>query len=268
MNAVILSYLADFFQFISSFGIVRLLIEGAILTGLWIGLQRTTRDGLDRGVTWLAIAVPLLVWMVVVWRLALAGVFQLRGVVPPPIPLAIIIPVVVGLVLLMRSQRVAEVLDVMPPTWLIGLQVYRIFGGIFLVQWALGHLNGVFAVPAGAGDFLVGALALPVAFYLGSGAPRGRAIAIAWNVLGILDLVMAVTLGGLSQSGALQRYGVVATPLSYPLIMVPAFAVPQALILHGLSLWQLRRASRRRVAATPGPQFTQQGAGAAATSAR
>jgi len=28
-------------------------------------------------------------------------------------------------------------------------------------------------------------------------------------------------------------------------VMIPAFAVPLALILHGLSLWQLRRSRRR-----------------------
>jgi hypothetical protein len=267
MDTVILNYLADFFQFISSYGIVRVLVEAAILAGLWAGLRRTTRGGLDRGLTWLAISVPLLVWFVVVWRMALAGVFAFRGVVPPPIPVAIIVPVAAGLILLMRSRRVAEVIDVTPPAWLIGLQVYRLFGATFLVQWALGHLHGVFAVPAGVGDFLVGVLALPVAFYLGSGAPHGRVIAVAWNVLGILDLVTAVTLGGLSQLGLLQRYGVAATPLGYPLVMIPAFGVPQALILHGLSLWQLRRAGRRAVAATLGPQFKQQGTGAAATSA-
>ena len=39
---------------------------------------------------------------------------------------------------------------------------------------------------------------------------------------------------------------------SYPLVMVPTFAVPLALMLHGLVLWRLRRetpATNRLVAA-------------------
>jgi hypothetical protein len=38
---------------------------------------------------------------------------------------------------------------------------------------------------------------------------------------------------------------------SYPLVMVPTFAVPLALMLHGLVLWRLRRgaASAERLAA-------------------
>jgi hypothetical protein len=31
----------------------------------------------------------------------------------------------------------------------------------------------------------------------------------------------------------------------YPNVMIPAFAVPTWIILHALSLWQLRRAARR-----------------------
>ena len=31
---------------------------------------------------------------------------------------------------------------------------------------------------------------------------------------------------------------------AYPTVMIPAFGVPTSIILHGLSLWQLRRTSR------------------------
>jgi len=258
MNTAVLNGLAYAFELFSSYGILRALIEGAIVVGLWLGLQRTTLSGRARIATWLAIAVPLLAWFAVVFQLARSGAL-------PSIPLLIVVPVAVGLALLMRSQRVAEVLDATPPTWLVGLQVYRVFGATFLVQWGLGHLNGVFAVSAGVGDVLVGVLALPAVFYLRSGARGGRAIAVTWNLLGIFDLVVAVTLGILSQSGLLHSFGVQPTPLGYPLVMIPAFAVPQALILHGLSLWQLRRGARRlAAAATPAPPFKPSSASAAA----
>jgi hypothetical protein len=107
----------------------------------------------------------------------------------------------------------------------------------------------VFALPAGIGDVLVGLLALPVAFYLAAGAARGRAVAVAWNFLGIVDLINAVTLGALSSPGPQQHLALdhpnVLTS-SYPTVMTPAFAVPFSLILHGLSLWQLWRRRTRR----------------------
>jgi hypothetical protein len=88
---------------------------------------------------------------------------------------------------------------------------------------------------------------LPVAFYLGSGRPGGRAAAYAWNWLGILDLAVALTLGFPSSPPRFQLLALDAPNRlvgTYPLVMIPAFAVPLALILHGLSLWQLRRSGR------------------------
>ena len=39
---------------------------------------------------------------------------------------------IVGVPILSWSKRIGEVLDAMPASWLIGPQVYRVFGGIFL----------------------------------------------------------------------------------------------------------------------------------------
>lgn len=243
MTTDLLGYAAAFFGFINNLGLVRAAVEVTLLVGLWLGLQRTGFDNRTKLVTWTAVAVPLLVWWGAVWRLAIAGIFD--SPIPALIPLAIVLPLAIGSFLLMRSQRIAALLDATPPTWLVGLQVYRVVGATFLVQWALGHLPGAFALPAGIGDMLTGALALPAAYLVSSGTRKGRAAAVAWNLLGILDLVVAVTLGGLSRSGLLHGLGVGTASLSYPLIMIPVFTVPQSLILHGLSLWQIRRAARR-----------------------
>src|SRR5258705_13970962 len=109
--------------------VTRLIIHGIILVGLWLGLSRTDFTGGTRVGLWLAIAVPFTLWLALVWRLAVNGFFRaIPGVirVPPPLPVAIFVPVVVALVLLMRSNRIASLLDAMPLSWLIGLQLYRI----------------------------------------------------------------------------------------------------------------------------------------------
>jgi hypothetical protein len=230
--------LANFLDVLGSTGAVRIVIVGAVLFGLWRGLERAGFAPSQRTRTWAAVAVPLSAWFALIWLVAPTGVFR----VFPVLPLAIFVPVAVGLVLLMRSSRIAAVLDALPPSWLVGLQAYRVFGGAFLVQLALGHLSPVFALPAGIGDVTVGILALPVAFYLARYEDSGRAIAVGWNLLGILDLAVAITLGFLASTG---RLGIAPRPLGYPLVMVPAFAVPLSLILHGVSLWQLKRSAGR-----------------------
>jgi hypothetical protein len=156
--------------------------------------------------------------------------------------------VIIGLFVLLRSKSIAAVLDVTPASWLIALQVYRVFGGIFLANWVSGTVAGAFAWPAGIGDMLTGIMALPVAWRLASGAENGRSAAIAWNIFGLLDFAVAITMGTLSTPGPLQIFGldIPASLVTYPSVLIPAFAVPSSILLHALSIWQLRRIARRQ----------------------
>jgi hypothetical protein len=242
-----MSTLLSFSEFVGT-GWARAVILAALLIGLWVGLRRAGIDRNDRLLTWFGVAIPMLVWLFAVLEFAQNGIF-LPGATGrfPALPLAVLLPVLIALPLLLRSGNIAAALDAVPPSWLIGLQVYRVLGGAFLLRWAAGQLPGEFALPAGTGDFLTGALALPVAFYVHSRARGSRFAGYAWNALGILDLCLAVTMGALTTPGPTQLLAFDRPNLgigAYPLVTIPAFAVPLSLILHGLSLWQLRRGSR------------------------
>jgi hypothetical protein len=240
-------------SYISFYGtavsIVRPVIIIAILTGLWVALRRTDLTPALRTGTWLAVALPLVAWFVFIWNVSATGALEARPGALPFLPVAIVLPIIIALPLLTRSQRIAAAIDAAPASWLIGLQVYRVIGGNFLVLWAYGGaIPGVFALPAGVGDVLTGLLALPTALSLALGAPHSRTVAIAWNFLGIADLMSAVSLGAMTSPGPLQLMAFDQPNLltsTYPTVMTPAFAVPLSLILHGLSLWQLRRLGRR-----------------------
>jgi hypothetical protein len=214
-----------------------------MLAGLWLALARSGFDTGTRIKVWVALAVPFTAWLATVWWLAVAGAFRPRPGVPA-LPIAIFLPLLIGLPLLVRSKRIGALLDATPASWLIGLQVYRVFGGIFLVAWSRGGISGTFALPAGMGDVLVGLLALPVAYLLRAGAPGARWWAIAWNVLGLVDFAIAIGIGISSAPGPLQ----VIVPDrpnallgTFPTVMIPAFAVPSSILLHVLSLRQLLR---------------------------
>ena len=194
---------------------------------------------------WLAVALPLVVWFVFIWTVATAGAFEARPGAPPFLLAAIVLPIVIALPLLTRSQRIAAAVDAAPASWPIGLQVYRVIGGNFLILWAYGGaIPAAFALPAGFGDVLTGLLALPAALYLASGAPQGRSVAIAWNLLGIADLISAVSLGALTSPGPLQLIVPSVSSIgagTYPGVLTPAFVVPSSILLHALSLRQLLR---------------------------
>ena len=221
--------------------VLRLIIIALILFGLWRGLGRTDLPTQTPLARWLPIAVVLIAWQILAWVLAIEGAFQ-PGSGAFLLPVAIFLPLLIGLPLLLRSAWLGRVLDAIPPTWLVGLQVYRVFGSIFVLGWFVGLLPAVFALPAGLGDTLVGLLALPVAGMVS----RHRLVAVAWNVLGVLDLADAILLGILTSPGPLQlivpdRATVIG---AYPLVLIPAFAVPLSVLLHAVSLRQLRRLAR------------------------
>ena len=66
----------------------------------------------------------------------------------------------------------------------------------------------------------------------------------AWCLFGIADLVVAVAMGTMTSPGPAHLLALESPNLlisSYPLVAVPTFAVPLALMLHGLVLWRLQR---------------------------
>src|SRR5262249_56779193 len=93
----------------------------------------------------------------------------------PLLPLAIFLPVIIGAPLLLLSKRVGQLLDAMPATWLVALQLYRVFGSVFLVAAVRGVLPGLFAFPAGIGDVLTGLFAVPAATAVAGGTGEGPA---------------------------------------------------------------------------------------------
>jgi hypothetical protein len=219
-----------------------------IALGLWLGLESTDLTPAQRRATWLAVMIPDTLWFAVVWSAAINGAFR-AGVSPLPLlPLAIFLPVMIGAPLLLLSKRVGRVLDAMPASWLVALQLYRVFGSWALAAWLHGLLPGVFALPAGIGDVLTGLFAVPVAIAVASGASRGRNAAIAWNLFGLADFAVAITLGMLTSPGPLQLIHPAMPSIgagAYPDVLTPAFVVPGSILLHALSLRQLIRRRAR-----------------------
>ena len=121
-------------------------------------------------------------------------------------------------------------------------QTLRVVGAAFIVAMALGTLPAVFALPAGLGDIAVGIAAPFVAARL----RRGDRTGARWfNLLGLIDLVVAVSFGFLAGLGPSQVFDVTPSTaeVALPLVLIPTTAVPLAMALHVVSLVRLRRAT-------------------------
>src|ERR671923_1604007 len=118
---------------------------------------------------------------------------------------------------------------------LIAVQTYRILGIAFLWGMTQGILDPAFAIPAGVGDILIGVTAIPFAVFLWKGYSWSKYSVVVWSVLGIADLVNAVTLGVITNPDFST-----STMATFPWILVPTVGVPLALALHGITLYRLR----------------------------
>lgn len=129
------------------------------------------------------------------------------------------------------------------PRFLTLAQIWRLAGFTFLLLQARELLPAAFALPAGYGDMIIGATATLAAWKLAepsSGNPARRWGFIAWQILGITDLVVAVGVGTtaplLNPDGISMRLMTVL-----PLSLIPTFLVPLFFILHLICIAQARR---------------------------
>ena len=131
----------------------------------------------------------------------------------------------------------------------VGLQAWR-FGGLgFIALTAYNVLPGAFAWPAGLGDIAIGATAPVLALSLARnpGLVSSRRF-VAWNVLGILDLAVAVGTGTLVAWFGIGADSASMGPMAQlPLLLIPAFLVPVFVILHVAALFQARHAAAAAV---------------------
>jgi hypothetical protein len=208
-----------------------------------------------RGVI-LVLSTILFAWLALALLAGWRGLFHsAENQVVPYISLAIGIPIVSGAVLIRWSRTIREIVDAVPQNWLVGIQFYRVVGLTFLVLQAAGLLPGIFALPAGYGDAFVGLTALLVAFAYARYQSKCDPLVTLWNYVGLADLAVALATGFLTAPSRFQIFSLDAPNLligSFPLVMIPIYAVPLSIVLHLVSLTKLRQSNTSRLATKSG----------------
>ena len=196
----------------------------------------------------LRVIAVLTIWFLLIVSLGAAGAFVGRPGTPP---LAIAIGVGAPLLLFFAGLRLSEsfrdFLLSLDLRLIAGIQAWRWAGLGFLSLYAHKLLPAMFALPAGFGDMAIG-FAAPWMILALVRRPDFAASAafIRWNVLGIVDLVVAISLGTLSATLSTGTPGEISTaPMAtLPLLLIPVFLVPIFLMLHTAALMQSRRLAR------------------------
>ena len=186
------------------------------------------------------------IWFALILFLGAREVFVApRGAPPLSLLTAFTLPVFVFLIAYWISPRFQEFVLGADLRFLTGMQAWRFAGFTFLPLFTYAILPAYFAWPAGLGDMAIGITAPWIFVALN----RNRNFAssktfLAWNLFGLLDLVLAVTIGAIGPRLLVSnQVGAVNTSVMahLPLVLVPAYLVPMFIVFHLTALFQARR---------------------------
>ena len=197
----------------------------------------------------LAVIIP--VWFVLAVVIDQTGVFPVAGTWVAGDLLRFVIfgalmslPIIGYAALPVLAPEARAALSAAPLWGLAGLQIYRIGGVAFFFALQDGRMPPVLALSAGILDVVVAVSALGVAYLLRRGI--GRRPAIAWNLIGLTDFMIAILLVAGSILGLLTLTPAPSAIGQSPFVLISLFQLPLAVIVH---IEMLRRLLGARTAA-------------------
>lgn len=192
----------------------------------------------------LAVTGALALWFVLVLILGTSAAFvRPPGELPLPILGGATIPIILFFAAFYIWRPFREFVLALDLRLVTGIHAWRAGGLGFLALYTHGLLPGSFALPAGLGDIAIGVSApwMMLALIRRPSFATSRLFTL-WNLLGLLDLVVAVGTGVLNSGlvpGAVAE--VTTAPMAQlPLVLIPAYLVPLFIMLHLAALFQVR----------------------------
>jgi hypothetical protein len=187
-------------------------------------------------------------WLALIFVLGARGAFVVAGGGPPlALLIGLVAPLTLFLVGYSAIRPLREFILSVDLRVIAAIQAWRWAGFGFLSLYTYKILPGIFAWPAGLGDMAIGITApLMLAGLLRRPGFASSRSFVAWNLSGILDLTVAVSIGALVPLFAPNLYGTVSTGhmTQLPLVLIPTYLVPTFLMLHLTALFQARRLAR------------------------
>ena len=196
------------------------------------------------GLLWILIAA----WFALVLVLGRNDFFVARPGAPPLALLtAATVPVALFLLSVWLSPSTRDRALTADLKLATAVQAWRIGGYSFLILSAYNYLPGYFAWPAAVGDMFIGVTAPLLIRKMSNPGFTKSSTFVAWNVFGILDLVVAIGLGALGVFLIGNAGDVSPTTIMsrMPLVVIPTFFVPTFVVLHLIALMQARPSSSR-----------------------
>lgn len=190
-------------------------------------------------------------WFVAMVAVGGAGLFTLAGAGALAVGAVLATSLVWALLAYRRSPALRSMVGNVPTAGLVAINAFRLFGVLFVALHAAGRLPPTFALTAGIGDMVVALAAIPLAWMIRRGAAGWRTATVAWNAIGMADLIVAVILGVGSAANSPLRF-IHEVPESgtignLPWVLIPTFLVPLYLLSHVAIFAKIAARSPERV---------------------
>jgi len=174
---------------------------------------------------------------------AASGLLVAEPLAMPPTMLRLVVgPALLAVVLLASLPATGRMLANAPADWLVSFQAFRIPMELILYGlYTSGHWHRRLTFEGANFDIATGVLALGVGYLMHKGR-AGRGLVIAFNVVGLVLLTTIVVMALLSAPTPMLHFAdepLNRVVLHLPLVWLPGFVVPLALLGHLLSLRQL-----------------------------
>lgn len=224
-------------------------IKGETMGSLNVASELNNRHSNVRSVVFVTLAL----WLGLILFLGSRGAFVGSADSPPlPIFFGVAVPLAAFLAAYFGWSAFRTFILGADLRLVAALEAWR-WGGLgFLSLYANGVLPGLFAFPAGFGDMAIGISAPWIVLRLiRQPSFAGSRRFMIWNILGIVDFIVAVSTGTLC-SGFFQGIkgligNVTTTPMAHlPLVLIPAYMVPIFSMLHLTALFQAWQLARQR----------------------
>lgn len=186
-------------------------------------------------------------WLAMVSVAAFSGFTSNFDSMPPGLPM-FIFPPLVALIFVLKSKTTNELLQNIPPKYLVNFQMFRVPVEILLWLLLLVNVIPVQMTFEGRNFDILAGLTAPIASILWfTKGKQNRTMGIIWNVLCLLLLLNIVVVAILSMPLPFRVF--MNEPANtevgkFPVVLLPTFLVPMAYYFHALSIKQLLLAQR------------------------
>jgi len=193
-------------------------------------------------------AIILAAWFAIVVILGATQALDPEHIGAPGLGAAAALPIVALSIAFLAVRSTREAMLATPLAALVAVNALRVvLGASFVLLYLNGRLSAPLAPAAGWGDIFVGVTAGPLAFIIHRYGARANALALVWNAIGFVDLIVAAGLGVASSPGPLQVF--VAPPgsaimIALPWIIITCFLVPSYQALHIAIFYRLSERAR------------------------